>query len=114
MKHFGYDENNFVEDNFSFKLQFIIDLKCEQIPPMDWTDTIIYNSFVSENYKQLQQGHFSIFLMVDWKSHPHWRERENWGRDFLKVCEIVIKQTFQQRVSFGIIYVTMRNTYTNY
>ena len=35
MKRFGYDENNFVEDNFSLKLQFIIDLKCEQIPPMD-------------------------------------------------------------------------------
>ena len=77
MKHFGYDENNFVEDNFSFKLQFIIDLKCEQIPPMDWTDTIIYNSFVSENYKQLQQGHFSIFLMVDWKSHPRWKNLRN-------------------------------------
>ena len=35
IKHFGYDENNFVEDNFSLKLRFIIDLKCEQIPLMD-------------------------------------------------------------------------------
>ena len=35
IKHFDYDENNFVEDNFSLKLRFIIDLKCEQIPLMD-------------------------------------------------------------------------------
>ena len=31
---------------------------------------IIYNCFVSENYKQLQQGRSSIFLMGRWESHP--------------------------------------------
>ena len=31
---------------------------------------IIYNCFVSENYKQLQQGRSSIFLMGGWESHP--------------------------------------------
>ena len=37
-KHFGYDENNFVEDNFSPKLIYqrvIFAARCEQIPLMD-------------------------------------------------------------------------------
>ena len=37
---------------------------------MDKTDTMIYNCFVFENYKQLQQGHSSIFLMVGWSPIP--------------------------------------------
>ena len=28
---------------------------------MNWTDAMIYNCFVSESYKQLQQTFFSIF-----------------------------------------------------
>ena len=67
IKHFGYDENNVVENNFNLNLvykRFIFIARCEQIPLMNLTDTIIYNCFVSENYKQLQQGHSSIFLMA--------------------------------------------------
>ena len=67
IKHFGHDENNFVENNFGLKLRFIFAAKCEQIPLMDWTDTMIYNFFVSENYKKLQQGHSSIILMAGWE-----------------------------------------------
>ena len=32
---------------------------------MGWTDAMVYNCFVSENNKQLQQRHSSIFLMVE-------------------------------------------------
>ena len=77
IKHFGYGENNFVENNFSLKFRFIVDLKCEQIPLMDWTDTMIYNCLVSENYKQLQQEHYPIYLTVDWKSHPRRKNLRN-------------------------------------
>ena len=35
IKNFGYDENKFVEDNFSLKLRLIFSGKCEQIPLMD-------------------------------------------------------------------------------
>ena len=31
---------------------------------------IIYNCLVSENYKHLQQGRFSMFLIGGWESHP--------------------------------------------
>ena len=37
---------------------------------MDWTDAMIYNCFVSKNYKQLQQRHSLIFLMVEVPSPP--------------------------------------------
>ena len=67
---------------------------------MDWTDTMIYNCFVFENYKQLQLGNSSIFLMVDWKSHQKNLTNSKLGKVFLKVSEAGIKQIFQQRVSF--------------
>ena len=78
-KQFSCDENNFVEGNFSLKLIYqrvVFAARCEQIPLMDLTDVISYNSFVSENYKQLQQGR-SIFLMGGWESHPHQKKLRN-------------------------------------
>ena len=38
---------------------------------------IIYNCFVSENYKQLQQGRSSIFLTGGWESHPRQKNLRN-------------------------------------
>ena len=79
-KHFGHDENNFVEDNFSFRLIYqrvIFAARCAQITFMDLTDLIIYNCFVSENYKQLQQGRSLIFLMGGWESHPRLKNLRN-------------------------------------
>ena len=73
---------------------------------------IIYNCFVSEDYKQLQQGRSSVFLMVGWESHPRQKslEIQNLGWEILKVGEIGIKQILKQRVYFRIS-VAMRNTY---
>ena len=67
---------------------------------MDETDRIIYNCFVSKNYKQLQQGRSSI--LGGWESHPHRKnfiEIEKCGWEFLKLGELGIKQIFKQRVS---------------
>ena len=38
---------------------------------------IIYNCFVSENYKQLQRGRSSIFLMGGWESHDRRKNLRN-------------------------------------
>ena len=38
---------------------------------------IIYDCYVSENYKQLQQGRSSIFLMGGWESHPRRKKLRN-------------------------------------
>ena len=38
---------------------------------------IIYSCFVSENYKQLQQGRSSTFLKAGWESHPRRKLRNS-------------------------------------
>ena len=64
----------------------------------------IYNSFVSEYYKKLQQGHSSIFLVGE--SHPRRKKFKKF--DIGKIRQIKLNI---QRTLFCVRFVTIRNTY---
>ena len=70
-----------------------------------WCTNLIYNCLVSENDKQLQQGHSPNFYWVGGKHIPPEKilEIQYWGGEFLQVDEMVIKQIFKERLSFFIL-----------
>ena len=110
IKHFGYDENNFAEGNFSLKLiyqQFIFVAGCEL--NLLWSKlTALFLKIISSYNRDALQ----CVLTGRRESHPSRKKSKNlkWREELLKVGETRIKQIFKQRVSFQGISVTMRNT----